>query len=286
MASQASFDFLTSPAAAPAPSLKFAFRSGMSRSKDFWAAAGAGAAIGVVASELSMPLRFIGIPRFLAEGGALFIDSGAFAELATGEAPDFDKVLGVYESIADNAGHRFNGVQLYVVAPDKVGDQGATLERLATYAKRVRALIDLGCKVIVPLQRGALSAVEMLDCTAAILRTREFVAGIPSNKEALSIAECASLKHHAYHVLGRVQMNQDQLERLAALAQGNPDAEITADANWLRSRLGLVTELGERERQARVAASNGSLLPYLIETPRAAAIKAAMRADTTWGQAA
>lgn len=283
MTSQFSFDFVTLPAAAPAPSVKLAFRSGMSRSTDFWAAAAAGVPIGVVATELNGGLRRIGIPRFLAEGGFLFIDSGAFGELATGEAPDFDKVLSVYEWIADDAGYRFDGAQLYVVAPDKVGDQAASLERLAAYAGRVRALIEQGCKVIVPLQRGALSAVEMLDRMAAILGTREFVAGIPSNKEALSIAECASLQHHTYHVLGRVQMNQDQLDRLAALMQRNPHAEITADANWLRSRLDVVTELREREREARAAAPRQ---PFHIETMRAAAIKTAIQADTTWGIAA
>lgn len=283
MVSQFSFDFSAAPAAALTPTLKLAFRSGMSRNKDFWAAADAGVPIGVVATELNTSLRVIGIPRYLEQGGSLFIDSGAFAELATGQAPDFDQVLKVYEWIAEAASYNFNAAQLYVVAPDKVGDQTASLERLAAYADRVRALIELGCKVIVPLQRGALSAVEMLERTAAVLGTRAFVAGIPSNKEALSIAECASLRHNAYHILGRVQMNQDQVKRLHALMEGNPAAEITADANWLRSRLGVVTELRERERDARAA---GPKQPFHIETTRAAAIKAAIQADTTWGIAA
>ena len=259
-----------------------AFRSGMSRSKDFWAAAAAGVPIGVVANEMPASLVLIGIPRFLRAGGHLFIDSGAFAELATGAVPDFDAVLGVYEAVADADLIGFNGGQLYVVAPDKVGDQLETLNRLSQYATRVRALIDLGCKVIVPLQRGVMPASEMLSRAVAILGTDRFVAGIPSNKEALSMVECATLKHHAFHILGRVQMNQDQIDRLNALATQNASAVITADANWLRSRIGIVSDLGKRERQARILAP--SRASHLLPPVRSVAITAAIRSETVWAQ--
>lgn len=268
-------------AASAAPGLTIAFRSGMSRSKDFWAAAAAGAAIGVVAGELATATRLLGIPRFLCAGGELFIDSGAFAELKTGEVPDFDKVLSLYEYLADcvQDGY-FDPARLYVVAPDKVGDQLATLDRLTQYASRVRALVDAGCMVIVPIQRGALSAVAMLDQVAAILGTRQFVAGIPSNKEALSLAECATLTHARFHILGRVHMNADQLARLAALATNNPAAVYTADANWMRGHIAEICQMADTERAARRCAPPAGHAQFI--TPRSAAITAAIQADSVW----
>lgn len=261
------------------PQLALAFRSGMSRSKDFWAAADAGVPVGVVAGELGFAMRLIGIPRFLRDGGHLFIDSGAFAELRTGIAPDFENVLSLYESICEAAeGCSFSLSQLYVVAPDKVGDQLATLERLRSYATRLRAMMDAGCMVIVPIQRGAMPAAAMLDQVAAILGSRRFVAGIPSNKEALSIEECATLKHRRFHILGRVQLNHDQAARMDALATLNPTAAITADANWLRGRIAEVSALATTVRRERSKHKE----VYQAHSPRATAIIATIARDTGW----
>lgn len=268
-------------ASAIVPRLSLAFRSGMSRSKDFWAAAEAGVPIGVVAGELGFALRLIGIPRYLKAGGHLFIDSGAFAEIRTGVSPNFEEVMGLYESICDAAdSYNFNLSQLSVVAPDKVGDQLATLERLRLYANRLRAMMDAGCIVIVPIQRGVMPAAVMLDQVAAILGSRRFVAGIPSNKEALSIAECATLKHRRFHILGRVQMNSEQAARLQALATLNPAAAMTADANWLRGRISEVSALASTVRQERRQQQER----YQVHTPRAAAIITTIQRDSAWAK--
>lgn len=264
----------------PAPRLAIAFRSGMSASRDFAAAENAGVAIGVVVGELSMPTRILAIPRFLRAGGKLFIDSGAFAEFKTGIEPDFDRVLRCYEFAAE-AFDQYDPAQLYVVAPDKVGDQGATLERLARYRVRVRALIEAGCHVIVPLQRGALNAAAMLDAVADVLGTRAFVAGIPSNAEALSIAECATLRHDRFHILGRVQMSAEQGARLHALTSNNPAAHVTADANWLRSRLSDICRLTDNERARR---RDEGECGWMLPASRTVAIEAAIAEDTTWAK--
>lgn len=283
---QQSFSFLQVEAK-PAPRLALAFHSGMSRAKDFRAAVDAGVAgIGVVAGELASSSIFLGVPQFLRNGGAVFVDSGAFTEFRTGLAPDFNTVLAIYDMLASHSDLQEPGSgQLYVVSPDKVGDQLETLARLEQYAGRVRALIEKGCHVIFPLQRGVIPATEMLSRAVAILGTDKFVAGIPSNKEALSLAECASIKHNAFHILGRVQMNQDQVERMCALAAQNSDAVITADANWLRSRLGLVSSMAEQERLARATkpAAN-DIEAWLRPTARAAAITSALRQEKAWGK--
>lgn len=263
------------------PNIQIAFRSGMSTSKDFWAAADAGADIGVVAGELTNSMIFLALPSFLSGGGRLFVDSGAFAEFKTGESPDFDQVLRVYESLAEPGLRTYDPGQLHVVAPDKVGDQLATLDRLIQFAPRVRALIDAGCSVIVPIQRGGMPAVEMFRRTVEILGTADFVLGIPSNKEALSIDECASLIHSRFHILGRVQPNADQIARLRALTDNNPSAAITADANWLRGRIPEICQRAAVVQMGRNANATGS--QWLISS-RSEAITAAICNDATWGR--
>lgn len=248
-----------------APRLSIAFRSGMSADGDFRGAEAAGSAIGVVATELTSKLIFLAAPRVLAAGGALFVDSGAFSEVKTGEEPDFNAVLVVYSAICGSVKREEDRARLFVVAPDKVGDQLETLARLARYRARVCKLIEEGCSVIVPIQRGALAAAVMLDRVAEVLGTRDFVAGIPANKDALSIADCATLRHDRFHILGRVQVNADQAARIHALTFHNPGAVLTADANWLRGRLDEVSRLAGRMSRAR-------------------AVETAIRADTTWAQ--
>lgn len=252
--------------------LKYRFRSGMSSKSDLRGAIDAKVPVGVVADKLTFAAMAFTLPHYLDQGGAVFIDSGAFSELRSGVEPDWERILGVYETVVKMAD---DVSRLYAVAPDKVGDQQATLARLTAYRDRVIALITLGCKIIVPLQRGTFSASEMLSSVADILGTRDFVAGIPSNLEALPISECEDLFHPAFHILGRVQMDGDQVDRITALRKGCADAAITADANWLRSRLVLVQSETELVRVRRSAVANDRSFDH----PRAAAVSRAILSD-------
>jgi hypothetical protein len=275
---QLTLDGLSTTSSTSTPSVVVAFRSGMSRAKDFRGAAEAGVPIGVVAGELTLGTVLFSIPRYIRNGGFVFVDSGAFSEIKTGIVPDFNRVLRTYETLAEDAD--FDLSHLYVVSPDKVGDQLVTLERIAQYKDRINALIKAGCKLIVPIQRGSMPAAEMLDRVVQTLGTNEFVAGIPSNQEAMSIEECSTLNHHSYHILGRVQMNPDQVSRLRALRMNNPQAEITADANWLRSRIDKICQITEAERRAR------RYTPWQEEvrllSTRSSAVKQAIQNDTVW----
>lgn len=272
---------MTTPLQPRVPSIALAFHSGMSRSNDFHGAAGAGVAIGVVAGELTMGLMVGTLPRYLAQGGFVFVDSGAFCEVKTHQAPDFERVLGAYELIAEMIDERSDAFKrLYVVAPDKVGDQAVTLQRLARYKSRICALIEAGVQMIVPIQCGAMTASQMLEQAAAILGTRRFVAGIPSNKAAMSTEECATLEHHSFHILGRVQLNEEQAARLSALAQRNPEAFITADANWLRSRIPVVCKLTERFGSELINACSAKR--FRLPSARTAAVRAALQAERAW----
>lgn len=259
-------------------SLNLAFRSGMSRNHDLRAGIQARVPVGVVAGELTGVLMFRALPNYLADGGAVFIDSGAFGELKSGIAPDFDAVLRTYEAVAQiHHGTDPDVSKLYVVAPDKVGDQWESLVRLAQYGTRVRALVDAGVQVIVPIQCGAMSPMAMIDAVRAILETDRFIAGIPSNAAAMSLEECESIEHHAFHILGRVQKNDEQVARIAALRSRQPGAAITADANWLRSRLSLVS------RNVHEIRANGIRQEaWWEESVRTRAVVRAIQEDVAW----
>lgn len=263
--------------------LSISFRSGMSARSDMRGAMDAGVPLGVVAGLLTTPQLCLTIPGYINQGGLVFADSGAFAELTVGAVLDWRDIMGRYAFMASMIDR--HPENLYVVAPDKVGDQDASLKLLATWRDAVRDLIDQGVSVIVPLQRGALSATDLLDRVAGLLGTRSFVAGIPSNKEALSLEECATLRHHAFHVLGRVQLDEAQEARLAALRFLSPNATITADANWLRSRLASVRMETEREREMRREGAKAGVrkLLFALDHPRAAAVARAIGDDPSWG---
>lgn len=269
---------LASPTAPGSP-INISFRSGMSAKSDLLGAMAAGIPVGVVAGLLTTAQTCLAIPRYLDEGGVAFIDSGAFNAYVSKVTMDWDDILRRYELIASLTQHP---ERLLVVAPDVVGDQAASLELLRTWSPRLRPLLASGCQLIVPLQRGSLSAQDVLDEAASILGTRSFVAGIPSNRAALSIEDCRSLRHRAFHILGQVQMTPEQVARIDALRSANPDAFISADANWLRSRIRLVQEQTTAERARR---RHHDRIPSL-DHPRVAAVARALLNDVAWGQAA
>ena len=256
--------------------LNISFRSGMSSKSDLRGAIDAKVPIGVVALALTTGQSLLTLPGYLNRGGQIFIDSGVFTANSVFGPADWHRILRVYEGVAEMTECPEN---LHVVAPDQVGAQAATLNLLVEYRDRLVALIGMGCKVIVPLQCGDLPAADMLARVTAILGGRRFVAGIPSNKAAMSIEECATLDHHAFHILGRVQLDAQQEQRIDALRTINPGASITGDANWLRSRLGVVLQGTQQVRD------NPELRGCSFDHPRAIAVTRAIESDSTWGRA-
>lgn len=210
-----------------------AFHSGMSASSDLRAAVDVGVPIGVVAPLLSLSKIFLALPRHLDSGGSVFMDSGAFAAFQKSEGVIWERVFTKYESVILMT---TNPQGLSIVAPDVIGDQIATLKLWTEHANRVKRWIDQGVRVIVPLQRGNLCAAEMLELAKQTFGTDRFCAGIPSNLEAMSAEDCSTLFHSDFHVLGRVILTEELERKLGALKANNPEANYTADANWLRAR--------------------------------------------------
>jgi len=256
--------------------LNLVFRSGMSRLNDFHGAADACVPLGVVVGELSTNLLLMGIPRYLDKGGSVFVDSGAFSAFISGESMDWTSILQRYEMLADCTMAPEN---LYLVAPDRVGDQQATLQLLREWKTQLTSLLQKGIKLIVPIQCGAMPAQDMLEKVSAILGTADFVAGIPSNRAAMSNEECATLRHHTFHILGQVSNLTKDSSRVDALLNLNPDATVNADANWLRSRLFKVSEMASSERCIRVGVNASTQSLSVQRHHRAAAITKLLASD-------
>ncbi|MDD1009360.1 MULTISPECIES: hypothetical protein [Pseudomonas] len=210
-----------------------AFHSGMSASSDLRAAVDVGVPIGVVAPLLSLSKVFLALPRHLDSGGSVFIDSGAFAAFQKGETVIWERVFQKYESVILMTAKPQG---LSIVAPDVIGDQVATLKLWSEHAERVKNWIGKGVRVIVPLQRGALDAAQMLALAKDTFGSDRFCVGVPSNLEAMSAGDCSTLHHSDFHILGRVVMTDELVQKIDALKANNPDANYTADANWLRAR--------------------------------------------------
>lgn len=258
--------------------VSISFRSGMTNKSDLAGAIAAGSPVGVVACSLTAVQRFLALPKYADQGGKIFIDSGAFSEFQTGVGLDWSKVLDAYDSVVSGTKNPHN---IWVVSPDKIGDQEESLCRLSTWRSQVVDLIDAGCNVIVPIQCGEIQGQAMILRVTAILGRSNWVAGIPSNKKAMSALECSTLSHRAFHILGRVQKDGDQLERLAALCFLNPSCVITADANWLRSHLEVIQDYTASEEAFR--AGNVPTFLSSIDHPRVRAVSRAICSETKWG---
>ncbi|MGO4801056.1 hypothetical protein ACEN2T_17400 [Pseudomonas sp. W22_MBD1_FP4] len=217
---------------------KLAYHSGMSAKSDLRAAVDIGVPVGVVATLLDVNKTILVLPRHLDRGGFAFIDSGAFTAFQKGEPVDWAKVFRVYESVIQMT-DRPEG--LSIVAPDVIGDQVLTIALWVEHAASVRAWIDAGARVIIPLQSGELSAGRLLEKAKSIFGTDRLCAGIPSNLKAMTAEDCSTLYHSDFHILGRVIMTDELELKMSALRQNNPGATYTADANWLRARTHKIT---------------------------------------------
>ena len=183
-----------------------------------------------------------------------FVDSGAFGEVKFGKTGPrvvkpmsdvtWQNVFALYERVA-----RAYGPRVRVVAPDRVGCQTTTLERLARYAPNVAAVAALRAQIIVPVQKGALPMAEMFRQACAILGLRETpIAGIPMKKDATSLADLAAFVESLpwfgarIHLLGigpaATRGAVKFADVIALIKSIRPNAEITSDSASIRRLVG------------------------------------------------
>jgi hypothetical protein len=176
----------------------------------------------------------------------VFVDSGAFSEVKFGPEgctvvkpmgdAEWQNVLGIYERLGVALGD-----QLYIVAPDRVGCQQTSLERLERYADRVRNLRKIGVQILVPVQKGDLTQVEFAEMVDQVLGFSDWLPALPCKKAATTAAEVAAFVEgrnpEHVHLLG-LGIRSRQLDAyLAPFA--NSRASVSLDSCWITANVGL-----------------------------------------------
>ena len=180
----------------------------------------------------------------------VFVDSGAFSEVEFNRETfrmdvvrpltdaDWDERLGLYERLADALGE-----QVWLVAPDQIGSQEVTLERLARYADRLQKIAASGAKLLVVAQKGALDQASFYRAAidAAGLREcegRTVTAALPCKKAATTALELAAFVRDAkpthVHLLGMGAKNRKIHDYVAALG----GTSYSLDSCWITANVG------------------------------------------------
>lgn len=227
------------------------FASGVNHAGEVKGLGMSGRSFGIAAQSASEAL-LAELAKFSFNGGPkLFVDSGAFSEVEfhkngppTVKKLITDKVwrkrLALYEKLAEMYGPR-----CYLVAPDQVGNQKVTLERLAKYAPEISACAALRANIIVPVQKGPtpMSVFYQRACDALGLRDTP-IAGIPMKKDATSLAQLIELVDSLpwfgarLHLLGLGPQSDRWDEVISAITSRRPNAVITSDSVTVRRLAG------------------------------------------------
>lgn len=208
-----------------------------------------GANVGVVAAgvDRNHAAAAAELDRFADSGRKVFIDSGAFSEIEFG--PDGPRVVrpltdehwaNVFAVYAERA--LVHGKDVYAVAPDMVGFQAESLERLAEYAEDVRNIRALGATVLVPVQKGVLPMAEFWETATGVLGEDDYVPAIPMKKDATSLADlaefCRTVQPGAIHLLGVAPDSKRGQAAIATVQANAPGCEISCDACLIKRWVG------------------------------------------------
>lgn len=217
------------------------FHSGGSAFFDVLGLTMAGKDVGVVA-DLVRPRVMHLLKNYLSRGGKVFVDSGAYGRFAKwkegkAETPlgDFQKVFAVYDELVEGTptACRHN---VHLVMPDVLAHPEWSLTLLQEHRSKILGYIEAGISVIVPLQKGPTPAGATADKVADILGTREITLGIPSAAAAMSLSDVATIRgFKRFHILGRASMGLPLFKIAYAFLENCPGAQVTCDANQLRS---------------------------------------------------
>jgi len=220
------------------------FASGSNRVGEIRGLSKAGADVGVAANEIS-PAAEAALVELAGSDVQVFVDSGAFSEVSFGAngaeivkpitPAGWERVLALYARLG-----RALGSQLWIVAPDCVGHQDITLERLALYATDVRALHASGVHVLVPVQKGELSQAAFAAKIDAALGFTSWIPAMPCKKAATTAAEVADFlttrKPDHVHLLG-LGIRSRKLEAYLAPFTDSL-ASVSLDSCWITANVG------------------------------------------------
>ena len=238
------------------------FASGSNRPLEIRGLARAGADIGVAAPEVSAAAE-AELHALAGSEVLVFIDSGAFSEVTfTAEGPKVVKpitaeawteLLSLYGRLADSLGD-----QLWLVAPDQVGSQTVSLERLERYADQVRALRATGARILVPIQKGELTQAAFAAEVDRVLGFSDWIPAMPCKKAATTAEELAAFvaerKPAHVHLLGLGIRSRSLAAYLPAF-EGNATS-VSLDACWITANVGLTN--GPKNGPRRLTAARAA----------------------------
>lgn len=241
------------------------FASGSNRDAEIRGMASVGQDVGVAAPDLHVS----GLEELLRLAGTdiqVFVDSGAFAEFTGKKKPitneEWVKRLGIYKTIA-NALHE----QAWLVLPDKVGDQGATLARLERYKPILVELSKTGARLLAPIQKGEKTQVEFAFDVARVLEGVDWLPAFPCRMAATTAAELgAFLRAHPMtqhvHLLGlgpnrkKRGVEDGCADYLAHVARAG--CSVSLDSMWIKGH----SETGNAPSRQRARGPQGSLFGF------------------------
>ena len=220
------------------------FASGSNRPGEIRGFASVGHDIGVAIPELNREA----IDELKSLAGTdvqIFVDSGAFSEVRFGAAgreivkpindAEWVRRLAIYVELAAALGD-----QVWIVAPDAVGDQHETIVRLDRYSHTVKVIADLGARILVPMQSGTLTYAEFARAVDLALGFDSWVPSVPCKKAAASPADVADLvaarEWDHVHLLGLGVRNRQGAAYLAPFA--DESTTVSLDSCWLRQNSG------------------------------------------------
>jgi hypothetical protein len=211
------------------PSSVTVYGSGANGRADFAAQQAAGMRSGVEANRVTGPM----VDEIAKSPTPVFVDSGAFGAFRKGETIDFGKVYDTYEAIDQKS----ETPNMRFVAPDVVGDQGATMTLQGQYADRTKRLMARGHEALIPVQKGRLRPRQVAEQVFQMFGNNVTLA-IPANEAAFTEGDLRDLmraRPKKLHFLG-VAANKAKLDKLTRIARAYvPDVEISADGNRIRA---------------------------------------------------
>lgn len=195
--------------------------------------------------------------------GKVFMDSGAFGEVNADLSikkemtdKDWQKIFDRYEALAKVFGDR-----LTVMAPDRVGDQEVTMQRLEKYKNRIKKVASYGCKIMGAIQKNPTVPNslylfhERMNNFFQSIGIKHWVRGLPLNKSPVKISDVEYMIQNAepfryIHLLGKSPYAKDY-NKWEAMLSKYPQLDITCDASIFRRIVGEGKPLTELEREIR-----------------------------------
>lgn len=255
----------------PEDGWSFHFASGTNHHGEVRGLALSGLHVGVTVAYLPRVIEELGL--YAGADLQVFVDSGAYSEVAPGEGGEgLQDVKPLGEAHWQMVMKRYRELavlmpgQVRLVAPDKVGDQKATLARLKKYAPQLRELRQLGARIIVAIQRGDLPMVDFDAEVVEVLGFSDFIRGIPATAKAgfnlgefelylsrLPIFDGAALQVPAIHLLGMGPRSPGFEAARALVRLYLPDGELSSDSVERRARVGRTNGPGGGPRSLTAA---------------------------------